>query len=194
MSWCWLRRQFRKTSLVSLKWYLLNRIAKRGRWQGGLDGEERKYVYGFISRVNKCKFLWRASALRPSRRVRQERDEGPVFWIPHSHHPGPDPGDRTEDHPEANEAVGSIELNLGVGRKGWAKPAPSQLLLSPGSQDEDLASGSQHCLNTGELMKRPVPGCPSPQVLISLEWDSDSRYFSTLPEDFNVQIGCEKLT
>ena len=67
---------------------------------------------------------------------------------------GPAPRDRTEDHPEANEAVGSIELNLGVGRKGWAKPAPSQLLLSPGSQDEDLTSGSQHCLNTGELMNR----------------------------------------
>ena len=90
----------------------------------------------------------------PRMRARQERDERPVLWTPRSHRPGPAPRDRTEDHPEANEAVGSIELNLGVGRKGWAKPAPSQLLLSPGSQDEDLTSGSQHCLNTGELMNR----------------------------------------
>lgn len=58
--------------------------------------EKRKYVNGFISRAIKRKFLLRANDLRPRMRVRQERHEGPVLQRPHSHRPGPAPGNMVE--------------------------------------------------------------------------------------------------
>ena len=67
------------------------------------------------------------------------------------------------NHPEASEAVGSIEFSLWVGRReGGPSWPPHRYSQAQGSQDEDRAGGSQHCLNAGELMKGPVPGCPPP--------------------------------
>lgn len=99
------------------------------------------------------------------------------------------------NHPEASEAVGSMGFNLGwEERADQAGPHTQNSLLSPGVWDEDPRQWFSTLPEQLENSWRDQCLLSPPQVLISLEWDSDTGYFSTLPEDFNVQIGLWRLT
>lgn len=159
MAWCWLWRQFRKTTLISLKWYSLNRIPKRGQWQGGLDGEEKIrqwfHIQGNQTQVSvksKRSQAQDEGEARKARRICVPEASLPPTWSRPWWHGW------IIQRPVKQWVASSSTWGK---REGRPSRPPHRYSYAPGSQDEDRASGSQHCLNAGELRKRPVPAVPS---------------------------------
>lgn len=188
MAWCWLWRQFRKTTLISLKWYSLNRIPKRGQWQGGLDGEEKIrqwfHIQGNQTQVSvKSK---RSQAQNEGEARKARRTCAPEASLP-----------PTWSRPWWHGWIIQRPVKQWVASSstwGWGRERADQAGPDTGTPKPwgHRTRTVPVVLNTAWMLEnswRDQCLLSPPQVLISLEWDSDTGYFSTLPEDFNVQIG-----